>query len=70
MDAGDIRVIKYFWLERGDLARMSNWKELEVQLKIEHPEIVDAWQRYVSAEHTLTTLVKALPENDDERERT
>lgn len=64
MDSGDINCLKYFWLEKGDLERCASWTDMLPQLRIEHPEIVDAWERYKSAERTLTVLVKALDAND------
>lgn len=45
----DIRMIKYFWNEKGDLERWVGWD----QVKSKCPEVVRAWETY---QHTIKHL--------------
>lgn len=51
------RSLKYFWLERGDITRMTDWK----LALLEFPEAYHAYLGYKSAERAFTEVIKTLP---------
>jgi len=56
----DLRMIQYFWQEKGDLRRYCGWEEIQEDLQAQFPAIYDAWQRYRTAVETLNIVVGAL----------
>jgi hypothetical protein len=58
--AEDIRNIKYFWLERGDLTRWVDWKAKSQAFWEEYPEFMSAYYNYLAAERNLTAMVEEL----------
>ncbi len=56
----DLRVIQYFWEEKGDLTRWAHWEEKLPLLREKYPELVYAWEDHVKAEVLLNFIVKEL----------
>lgn len=59
-------MLKYFYEEKGDMTRYCDYEECLPALEAYHPEVLHALQQLVIAERTLTTLVEALEEPDDD----
>ena len=53
----DYSMLQYFWQEKGDVTRWSEWKEKKALFKVQHPELIDALNRYDSALRTLNIIV-------------
>ena len=56
----DTNMISYFWEEKGDLERWSDWKKRKPVLEKERPEIVKAWNDYKTSIRTLNAVVRSL----------
>ena len=56
----DINNIVYFWEERGDLERFTNWIRLVPILESQYPQVLKAWNDYKLAGKTLDLLIKGL----------
>ena len=61
---GDIWNVQYFWLEKGNVERMSSWEKLRPLFEKEHPEVVKCWDEYKMAKRLLTLVVHALDGGD------
>lgn len=63
----DLRSLVYYWQEKGDITRWVSWEEKKPLIKARFPEIVDALERFKSAEKTLDILIQNLDtENCDD----
>jgi len=49
-------MLDYFWQEKGDLTRWCGWEKFVAENPT-HP-IVEAWARRVSAEETVTLILR------------
>ena len=58
----DIRMIKYFWEERGDLERWVSWLEKVPLFEKECPELIKAWRDYLMSKRILDIIVESLEE--------
>ena len=58
-DKGDI---VYFWQEKRDLSRLCSWERIKPAVAREYPEILKAWEDYLTAIRTLNAVVKQLEE--------
>jgi hypothetical protein len=59
MDENEVRMLRYFWEEKGDLERYSGWVEMQPWLREHHPEIIKAWDDYKMAGRILTAVIRA-----------
>jgi hypothetical protein len=57
-------LIKYFWTEKGDIRRYSDYNDADA--KRQFPHLAEALINYERAHRLLTLEVKALEEEDDE----
>lgn len=55
----DARMLDYFWNEKGDLERWSNWHARREAIRESHPEIIKAWEDYKVARRMLSVVIKA-----------
>ena len=66
LTAEQVRNIQYFHKYKGDMSRFVGYEACLPALEAYHPEVLHALQQLVIAERTLTTLVEALEEPDDD----
>jgi hypothetical protein len=52
--------LKYFWEEKGDLERYSEFKELIPQILEQYPELLKAWYDYKASIKIMDKVVKSL----------
>ncbi len=55
-----VQQLQYFWLERGDLTRWIGFQAALADLAREHPEVLKAWQDYLTARMILDAVIKQL----------
>ena len=58
----DIRMIQYFWLEKGDLERWAQFEERWPVIQRELPMIARLWNDYKFIIQLLDGYIKALPD--------
>lgn len=56
----DLRMIACFWREKHDLRAWADWNEKKPLIRENFPEIIDAWERYLSAKKTMDVLAENL----------
>lgn len=56
----DLASIRFFWEEKEDVERWIQWKDKLPLLREQHPELVDAVERYRIAKLTLSAVVKGV----------
>ncbi len=57
---GDIEMVKYFWQEKGDLERWTEWEKKRTSFKCEYPVLYDAYKKYKISKMTLDFVVDSL----------
>ena len=57
---GDIMDIIYFWNEKGDLERMSNFNDLIPLLQVDYPEVLKAWFDYKASMNIMDAVISNL----------
>lgn len=57
MTESDKNMLDYFWREKEDLERWSDWKERMEAIRHSHPEIPKAWEDYKMAKRILSALI-------------
>jgi hypothetical protein len=61
----DIHDINYFYFQRDDLERWCDWEKKKEEIRKSHPEVVDAYERLVSAKATFEILIKNMEVKND-----
>lgn len=61
----DIRSIKYFITDKGDITRWCDWEAKKEQVRLQFPELIAALHAQITADRTLAAVVKSLPDQDD-----
>ena len=61
-----LRLIQYFWMEKGDLSRMSGWDEIQKELLENEPGILIRWFNYEISKEVLTSVIAKAVENAEE----
>ena len=56
----DIRMVKYFWDEKGDVKRWAEWNEHLADFEKEFPELVKVVQDYDMAKKILNAVIKGI----------
>jgi hypothetical protein len=60
MTRDDIDQIDYFWRNKDDLERWSEWETKKEAIAVECPELIQAWEAYKSAIRNMTAVVESL----------
>jgi hypothetical protein len=58
----DITMIQYFFYDKGDITRWSQWEERKPIIAKEYPEIIQAMDNLNIAERTLRAVINQLSE--------
>lgn len=56
----DLDNLEYFWQERKDLERLSNFEEIIPILEKEKPEVLKAWDDYKASRNILDLVIRNL----------
>ena len=56
----DLNDLQYFWGEKEDLERMSNFEGLVPILEKEKPEVLKAWNDYKASKKILDIVIDSL----------
>lgn len=64
LNPGELQMVKYFILEKGNIGRWADWEARKEIIRERYPYVVTAIERYHEAEAYMLALVKALPEED------
>ena len=62
------RSLSYFHFEKGDVTRWTKWESMYDDISKNHPEILEALNRYKSASKYLDFVIKSECEVDYEDE--
>jgi hypothetical protein len=52
------RSLSYFHFEKGDMTRWVKWDDIYGELETNHPEILEAYKKYIMASKYLDYVVK------------
>ena len=53
----DLNMLKYFWQEKEDLERFTDFEKLKPLLEKEKPEVLKAWNNYKSSKKILDIII-------------
>jgi len=57
----DYASIVYFWMEKGDITRWSEWEDRKGLFQYYHPELIEAMKRLTVAKITMNLVVDSFP---------
>ena len=60
LTAEDIRMLKYFWVEMGNLGRWSGWNEALPSIKKQIPELLEALKKRDDLFLEITKIIQSL----------
>lgn len=55
-----ISMLRYYWENKGDIERYSEFKELIPQIQEQYPELLKAWYDYKASGKIMDAVVKSL----------
>ena len=60
LTAEDIRMLKYFWVEMGNLGRWSGWNEALPSIKKQIPELLEALKKREDSILEISRIIQSL----------
>lgn len=56
----DIETLKYFWNEKEDIERYSDFEKIKPQLKKQFPELLKAWNNYKVSIKIMNAVIDSI----------